>query len=156
MPPKKGYKQKPREITPKQMVFVTHYLRTNDAKGAVVAAGYAPKNADTTAHRFLHKVPAIMAMVNKARNAVAKKSEYNLERLMDELNDGAAFSRETGNATALARFTELKAKAMGLLIERIDQRQVGSFEINITGIGQSSAAEPIDITPSGKDDDIFK
>lgn len=155
MPPKKGHKQKPRELTPRQMVFVENYLRTNDAKSAAIAAGFAPKSAAERAHKLLHSVPAVMAAVNKARNAVAKKSEYNLERLMDELNDGMDFARETSNATALARFTELKAKAMGLLIERIDQRQVGSFEINITGIDKPKAAEPIDITPPEKDDDIF-
>jgi len=148
MPRYKGYKQKPREITPKQMDFVERYLRTSDAKGSARAAGYAP------GHDIL-KIPAVKAAVDKARNAVVRKGEYNLERLMDELNEGMGFARETGNATALARFTELKAKAMGLLIERIDQRQVGSFEINISGIDKPKAPEVIDITPS-EENDIFK
>jgi phage terminase small subunit len=136
------------------MVFVENYLKTNDAKGSALVAGYSPICAAKVAHNLL-KMPCVKAIVDNARNAVAKRGEYNLERLMDELNDGAAFARETGNATALARFTELKAKAMGLLIERIDQRQVGSFEINITGIDKPKAPEPIDITPS-ETSDIFK
>lgn len=152
----KKIQQKPRELNPRQAAFVANYLKMGDGQAAATAAGFPKASAKQRAYDLLHNNKVVMAAVAKARNAVAKKSEYNLERLMDELNDGADFARETGNATALARFTELKAKAMGLLIERIDQRQVGSFEINITGIGQPTAPEPIDITPSEKDDDIFQ
>lgn len=147
--------QKPRAMTPRHMAFVEHYLKSGNGQAAAIAAGYAKSSAHARAHELLHSNKAVMAMVEKARQAVARKGEFTLERLMEELNDGATFARETGNATALARFTELKAKAMGLLIERIDQRQVGSFEINITGIDKPKAPEPIDITPN-TDDDIFK
>ena len=151
----RGVKNKPRPITPKQALFVAKYLETSDLRRSAIAAGYKEEHAAARASRLIHHTPAVKAAVDKARNAVVRKGEYNLERLMDELNEGMDFARETGNATALARFTELKAKAMGLLIERIDQRQVGSFEINISGIDKPKAPEVIDITPS-EENDIFK
>jgi hypothetical protein len=131
-PPGSGH---PNALTTKQAQAVAVYLRTGNAQQAMAETGYSPSYASS----FM-KVPAVAAAIAAARNALAVEGEFNLKALMRELQDGALFARETGNATALARFTELKAKACGLLIERIDQRQVAGFTIRIAGIDDDPPA----------------
>jgi hypothetical protein len=116
-------------LTPKHARFVEAYTKSGNAQQAAAEAGFVPSGVSR-----LLKRPAVAAAIEAARKSVAVKSEFNLETLMQKLEDGALFARETRNATALSRFIELQAKAMGLLIERIDQRQVAAFKINISGI----------------------
>jgi hypothetical protein len=125
----KGTGTHPQVLTPRHERFIAAYLKCGHAGQAAAEVGFAPSGVSK-----LMKRPAIVAALAKARQAVAVKSEFNLETLMAKLEDGALFARETRNATALSRFIELQAKAMGLLIERIDQRQVAAFKINISGI----------------------
>jgi hypothetical protein len=116
-------------LTPRHQRFVERYLACGNAGQAAAETGFAPSGVS----RLLRR-PAVAAAIAAARKTVQTKAEYGLEAFIEELDDGAAFARETGNATALARFRELKGKAHGLLIEKIDQRVSSGFRICIAGI----------------------
>jgi hypothetical protein len=119
----KGSGRHPYSLGPRAAAAVAAYLRCGDQRQALRESGYA-----ATYSQFF-KVPAVIAAIDSARRAVAVKAEYNLESAMTAMDNAALFARETGNATALVRAEELKAKLAGLMVDRVDARQVGAFQL---------------------------
>jgi len=73
---------------------------------------------------------------------MARRAEYGMDQLIGELNEAADFAVKTENATALVRARELKAKALGLLVDRMDMRiQQIPFKIVINGIDDAPESE---------------
>lgn len=139
-PPKRGRGRPPgtghpKQLSPKQADFVAAYLKSGNAIQAARETGYSPTYAGS-----LILVPAVATAIDAARKAVATRAEYNLETAMGELAEGIAFAKTTENATAYVRAVELRAKLAGLMIERIDQRQVGGFTIRISGVDDEAPA----------------
>ena len=82
-------------------------------------------------------------MNNRARAELNKaKKAYGLEAAMSEIDEAMEFARFTRNATALANLLQLKAKINSLIIDKVDHRMSGSFQINISGINSSRAVLP--------------
>ena len=114
--------------------FVIAYVRTGNRTAAAIEAGYAPKRADNAGYRLRH-TPAIDKAIQAVRRALAERSQYSLDKLVKELDEAAEFARATENAAALVRARELKGKAMGLIVDRLDARvQAVPFRIAISGI----------------------
>ena len=131
-----------RVLTPRQQEFIRHFCAGGTAADAARASGYGPRYAKDASQKLLKK-PAIAAEIARIRAEVAAKTTYDVVAAMAEADEGIRFSRETENATAMASFLKLKAQLMGLLVERIDQRQVGAFRINISGIDSPPAVAPV-------------
>jgi hypothetical protein len=130
MPAKKGRPAgTPIDLSPKHLKFIEAYVATSNMKMAATIAGFSPTNAS-----HLIKQPAIKKALDAIREKSLIVSSWNLEKAMIEADQGIAFARETGNANAFAKFSELKAKYNGLLIDRMDVRQA-NFEINVLGLG---------------------
>jgi len=119
----------PKQLSPKQAEFVAAYLKHGNAIQAARECGYSPTYAGS-----LILVPAVAAALADARNQVAIKGEYNLAAAMKEAEDAMVFARAANQANAYVKAVELRAKLQGLLIERVDQRQVGGFQIRILGV----------------------
>ena len=68
---------------------------------------------------------------------------YGLKEAMKEIDEAMEFAKFTKNATALANLLMLKAKINGLVIDKVDHRMSGSFQINISGINSSRAVQEI-------------
>jgi hypothetical protein len=130
-------------LKPKQAAFVEVYCRLSDVTAAAREVGVS----SSTAHYWLRENKGVIDAIDAARKKVMVKAAYGLEAFIDELDDGAAFARETGNATALARFRELKGKAHGLLVEKIDQRVSSGLQIRIAGIDDEPPAAPVISAP---------
>jgi phage terminase small subunit len=128
-----------RMLPPRQQRFIQEYVKCGVAKTAALAAGYSPRSAGKTGSQLLSN-PRIQAVVKESRTNLAALSGYTAAVAMDELEEAMRYSKETGNATAFCRSVELRARLQGLLIERQDHRQIGSFSINISGIDHA----PID------------
>ncbi len=124
------------KCTPRQAEFVRKYLVIGNATEAYKQAGYTGKAVGVRAYEVL-KVPRVAAAVKAGKLDIAKATQYDAKTAMKELEDSITFAKETKNATAVAKLVELKMKLTGLLIERIDQRQVGSFTVEISGINRS-------------------
>lgn len=126
---------KTRKINPRQQKFVEEYLRHGNARNAATAAGYSPKSAKDLATKFVvqEKSPAVTQALNEARAKSITLAAYNADVAMTECEDAIQFARETENANAYVKAVELKSKLKGLLVEKLDVRQVG-FQIQISGI----------------------
>jgi hypothetical protein len=119
---------------PRWQKFVVAYIACGDLAKAVVASGYGGK-APRMAGWRLERRPEIAAAIKTVREALAERSKYTLDKLVADLDDAAEFARQTSNATALVRARELKGKALGLLVDRLDARvQQVPFRIEINGI----------------------
>ena len=57
--------------------------------------------------------------------------EYTREKLLDELEQARAIAEEAHNGSAMAMATMGKAKLLGLIIDRREVGEVGSFD-NLT------------------------
>lgn len=67
-----------KDLTPRQMVFVRHYMVHSSASAACVEAGYKPENVRIAAGRMM-AVPAVKVAINAIRKKIAEKCEYSLE-----------------------------------------------------------------------------
>ena len=66
---------------------------------------------------------------------MAKRAEYDFDKFMVEMNAAMDFAKETKNATALVRAIELKGKASGHIVERVDSRvQQAGFSLVVAGV----------------------
>lgn len=116
---------------PRHQTFVALYCSGMGLEAASLAAGY--KSPDHP--RKLLKTPAVVEALKAVRIAMAKRAEYGMDRFITEIDEAAQFAIKTENATALVRARELKAKALGLLVDRIDARVAVGFSValNIPG-----------------------
>lgn len=113
---------------PRWQKFVALYASGVGLETSALNAGY--KSPDQP--RKLLRQPDVAAALKAVRAEMAKRAEYGMDHLIVELNEAAAFAIETENATALVRARELKAKALGLLVDRMDMRiQAIPFRIEI-------------------------
>jgi hypothetical protein len=119
---------------PRWQRFVVSYISQGNRAKAAIAAGYSPRRADQAAYK-LENHPVIAEAIKTVRRAMAERQRYTLDKLIADFDHAAAFAQETGNATALVRAREMKGKAMGLLVDRIDARvQAVPFHLHIGGI----------------------
>jgi hypothetical protein len=110
---------------PRHQTFVALYCSGIGLEAASRAAGY--KSPDQP--RRLLKTPAVVAALKGVRAEMARRAEYGMDRFITEIDEAAEFAIKTENATALVRARELKAKALGLLVERIDARVAVGFSV---------------------------
>ena len=108
-------------LTPKRGTFVKHYLETSNGTEAARKAGYAPAFCSQEAYRLLRRAD-VSAAIDAARTTLAEASIYDIQRAMNEAMAGIRFAIKTGNANALAKLVEHRARLNGLLIERVDMR----------------------------------
>lgn len=110
---------------PKWQTFVSLYCSGIGLLAASQAAGYRSPDHP----RKLLKTPQVVAALAAVRAEMAKRAEYSMDRFVSEIDEAAEFAIKTENATALVRARELKAKALGLLVERIDARVAIGFSV---------------------------
>ena len=122
---------------PRWQRFVAAVASGATLADSVVHAGYKTKVPRQHGVR-LQRVPAIAAALATVRAEMARRAQYGMDRLIADFDSAASFARETKNATALVRAHEMKGKALGLLVDRIDARvQQVPFRIVIGGIDES-------------------
>lgn len=113
------YEEHLRALRPRYANFVRNVVAGQTQIDAYLNAGFkASRNSAQTTSSTLLNRPEVAAAIKQGRVEAAKESKYELEELVAELNDVAQFARDTKNATAYARAVELKAKVLGLLVER--------------------------------------
>lgn len=126
-----------KKLSAKHDVAIQEFFRTGDKTVAAKRAGFANAN--------VFSVPSVVERVAEIRAAMVKEIIYDAAAAMKEAEAAIAFARETRNANALVKAIELRAKLQGLLIDKHDIRQMGSFQINISGIDDKPALPPAPI-----------
>lgn len=135
-----------KKLSARHFEYIRHRSTGKSARESARMAGYAPTAVKSAAVR-LERHPLVVAELAKTQVAIRETTKYDAERAMAELDEGMELSRTTDNATAFMRAVELRSKINGLLIERVDQRNVGGFQIHISGIDEPAPAAPVDVTP---------
>lgn len=120
------------KLTKKQRAFIREY-KVNGGNGtqAAIKAGYSEKTAQEMASENLSK-PIIKEALAEHEKKMQEKYQYTLDDMVRELNDALASSAEEHNRSAQLKAIELKGKAFGLFVDRVEQNT------NITGIKQIS------------------
>ncbi|OKP91314.1 terminase small subunit [Paenibacillus sp. P32E] len=70
-------------LTPKQRIFILEYLRTFNATGAAIAAGYSKKSAYTIGWENLRK-PEIQAAIKQAKEQYTEELGLDIKRIIAE------------------------------------------------------------------------
>lgn len=123
-------------LEPKRQKFVTALLSGALGTDAARAAGFTgtAKSMKSRAWQLTHRDKKVMAALDEARRELAAQAHYGFDEAMKEIDAGIAFSIKTENANALAKFTELRMRLSGQYIEKVDQRNLTAFSINIHGL----------------------
>lgn len=80
--------EKPRELTPREKLFVAHYIKEPNATKAAAAAGYSPKSARQQGARLLtypHVAQEISRALEQQTAAVLSEAEVIKHRLRNEI-----------------------------------------------------------------------
>jgi hypothetical protein len=119
-------------LSEQELVFIKAYLKCGTYTGAALAAGFSDTQARAKGHLMAKRKP-VAAAIAAAQTAVAKETKYDLLEAVKQMDLDMAQARKDKQLSALAKMHELKMKAHGLLIERVDLRQNG-FNVNILGL----------------------
>ncbi len=117
------------ELTERQRKLVQYVATGDPMQQAAKKAGFSPSYARKSSRLLKH--PMIAAAVEAIRAEGRTLAAYDLSEAMKEAEDAARFARLKGNAMALVKSIELRARLSGLLIERIETVTVdlkGSLE----------------------------
>lgn len=102
-------------------LFITEYIRTDNATEAALAAGYSAKTAGSKGHQLL-KIIEIQQAIEQRRGEIIKKNELDIDDLVRGIRDIAENGQFEGN----------RLKAYDMLM-----RYIGAYkETNIAIIDQ--------------------
>ncbi len=127
-----------RSLSARKQMFVDAYLTGISAADAARSAGYAAGNVRHQGWRLLHRDKAVMAAVAERQAVVSAKAEVTAESLLQQLREDRQFARETKNATAMVRASEMIGKLTGLMVERRDVRQDQRLRVEIVRYGDAA------------------
>lgn len=125
------------KLPTKKSAFVLNVAAGMLPADALLKAGWDMKRttAQSTASRMLREDDAVKDAVAAIKADMAKRAEYDFDKFMAEMNEAMTFAKDTKNATALVRAIELKGKASGHIVERVDQRtQASGFSLVVAGV----------------------
>lgn len=117
-------------LTKKQKAFVKAY-KENGGNGtqAAIKAGYSENTAYSIGSENLTK-PEIKEALAEHEKKMQEKYEYTIEKMVQELDEEKINADSVGNVSAALKAIELKGKAFGLFVDKVEQKT------NITGIEQ--------------------
>lgn len=107
-------------LTTKQMAFAKAYALDSNAGRAYLAAGYkSNKVVRMSGYRLLQN-NKILAVIGQEKTKVAVKSELTREKALADIEYGIQKAKERNNLPALARFTELECRTLGMLTDNLN------------------------------------
>lgn len=123
------------KLTPKQKAFVREYKR-NGGNGtqAAIKAGYSENTADVIATENLRK-PNVKKALEIEEKKLQEKYEYTIDDMVRELDDVKLKADAEQNRQAQIKAIELKGKAFGLFVEKVENNIINTTPIDIKIIG---------------------
>lgn len=120
------------KLTKKQRAFIKEY-KANGGNGtqAAIKAGYSEHTARKIAAENVTK-PVIQEALQKEEQKLQEKYEYTVDKMIQELESVRLNAAAENNRNAELRAIELKGKAFGLFVDKVEQKT------NITGIKEIS------------------
>jgi hypothetical protein len=105
----------------KEALYVAAILRGATKKAAAMEAGFSESTAGHSATR-LHKTESVQKALDSARQELKTQTLYGIQECIGEIDETIAYARLHKNSMAMAKLIELKAKLMGLLVDKLDVR----------------------------------
>ena len=123
------------KLTPKQKAFVREYKK-NGGNGtqAAIKAGYSENTADVIATENLRK-PSIRGALKQEEKKLQEKYEYTIDDMVRELDDVKMKADAEQNRQAQIKAIELKGKAFGLFVDKVENNIINTSPIDIKIIG---------------------
>ncbi len=109
------------KLDARKSIFISEILTGNNGAEAARAAGIEKRNAARQASRW-QKEPEVAEEIEKGLAAIREGAEVTAETMIRQLDADRQFAIKTENASAATRSSELKAKLVGLMIDRRDVR----------------------------------
>ena len=108
-----------RPLTARQSRFVNAYMTGISAAEAARQAGYGP-GYSAKAAKYLLQHPSIAAAIQEVQVTLQSKTLFDAEALVKECDELIRFGREKNNPMSCVKALELKARAHGLLTDRLE------------------------------------
>lgn len=105
--------------------FCQALLEGKSATAAYEEAGYV--RDDGNANR-LRSSPKVQERLAELQAEVAKDTKVTVESICRELDEANKVAKERGQASAMVSASALRAKLAGLMVERVEVGQPGSFD----------------------------
>jgi phage terminase small subunit len=123
------------KLTPKQKAFVREYKK-NGGNGtqAAINAGYSEESARAISSENLTK-PYIQEALKQEEKKLQEKYEYTIDDMVRELDDVKMKADAEQNRQAQIKAIELKGKAFGLFVEKVENNIINTSPIDIKIIG---------------------
>jgi len=109
--------------TARQALFVNGVLSGKSAAESARQAGYGSAYSKKAATTLLTQKP-VAALIEQGQAELREVCMYDAQSLVEECDALILFGREKGNPMSCVKALELKAKALGLLIEKIQVTDV--------------------------------
>ena len=116
-------------LNPRQLRFVTEWMKHGNASRAYALAGYQPqtqRSLEVASSRLLSHVE-VKREINRRKAAMIKRADVTLDKLLQDLADDRALARRLDQPSAAIAATQLTAKLCGHLIERKESGAPGDF-----------------------------
>lgn len=115
-------------LTPRQAAFVQAYAAGNKtATQAAIEAGYSATSARAQVYDLLRN-PGVKAELDGIRERITQQTVYDAAAAFGEAGEAIDLARASGNAHAMVKAVELRARLHGLLTEKV---QVESITVDI-------------------------
>ena len=123
------------KLTPKQKAFVREYKK-NGGNGtqAAINAGYSEESARAISSENLTK-PYIQEALKQEEKKLQEKYEYTIDDMVRELDDVKMKADSEQNRQAQIKAIELKGKAFGLFVDKVENNIINTSPIDIKIIG---------------------
>ena len=124
-------------LNPKKAKFVLNICQGMKPIDAYLDAGWngSRKIASAGANRLMKNDESVIDAIAVVKADYARTSKYSFEKFMGEMNEAMEFAKATKNATALVRAIELKGKANGHVVEKLDSRvHTTGFQLVVSGV----------------------
>ena len=122
-------------MTPRQKIFAVAVGAGMSLVDAAKHAGFAEKSARVRGQKLMRE-PEVAALVEaeraKALEETRIKGNFDLNTAMNEYDAAIEFAKKTGNASALVKAIDSKARLVGLGVETKDKNP-GGFNLVING-----------------------
>jgi phage terminase small subunit len=118
-----------KDLNPRQLRFIDHYIKTGNQSRSYMLAGYEPKSRnalDANASQLVRN-PKIAAEIGRRKRALIKRNDVTLDKLLAELAEDRALARSLGQPGAAIQATQLTARLVGLLVDRKQTGSPGDF-----------------------------
>lgn len=110
-------------MTPKQERFVQEYMIDSNATQAAVRAGYSDHTAKQQGSRLLTNAD-VQAAIQVARADIRERVKVSVESVTKRLQKAYDQAASNGQASAMVQAAMGIAKLHGLLVDKVEQRQV--------------------------------